>query len=111
QGEDSRSSSMSEPITVSSSAVVDFYPYRQPDGTIVLHLVNVSHPNAWRGPIDRLTPIGPVTVTIPERYFEGRRPQQATLRRAGEDVPLQSVPGAMQITIPAIRDVEAIRLI
>ena len=38
-------------------------PYRQPQ-RLILHLVNLSSPGAWRQPIDELIPIGPLKVKV-----------------------------------------------
>ncbi|HET8548986.1 MAG TPA: hypothetical protein VFL57_13310, partial [Bryobacteraceae bacterium] len=51
------------PLAVEGRGVVDCNLYRQ-RGRVVLHLVNLTNPGAWRAPLDDLYPIGPLQVRI-----------------------------------------------
>ena len=43
--------------------MIDCHLYRQP-GRLILHLVNLSNEAAWRGPMDEIIPVGPLTVRV-----------------------------------------------
>jgi len=51
------------PLQVESSGLVDCHLYWQP-GRLILHVVNLSHPGAWRPPLHELVAIGPLRVRI-----------------------------------------------
>jgi hypothetical protein len=51
------------PFTVEGAGLVDCHLYRQPQ-RLVLHIVNLSSPGAWRQPIDELIAIGPLRVKV-----------------------------------------------
>ncbi|MDP9366615.1 MAG: Tat pathway signal protein [Chloroflexota bacterium] len=60
------------PLAVSGAGLIDCHLYRQP-GRLVLHLVNLSHEGAVRGPVHELVPVGPfsVRVRLPEEIAGG----------------------------------------
>lgn len=43
--------------------LIDCRLYRQPD-RLVLHLVNLSHEGAVRGPVHELVPLGPLSLRV-----------------------------------------------
>jgi hypothetical protein len=51
------------PIRVEGAGVIDCHLYRQP-GRLVLHLVNLSNPGAWRQALHELIPVGPFAVSL-----------------------------------------------
>jgi hypothetical protein len=51
------------PVRVDGVGVVDCHLYRQPD-RLVLHLVNLSNPGAWRQALHELIPVGPFSVSV-----------------------------------------------
>jgi len=51
------------PLKVDGAGLIDCHPYSQPD-RLILHLVNLTNPAAWRQPIHELIPTGPLKVSI-----------------------------------------------
>ncbi len=51
------------PMSVTGPGLVDSYYYEQP-GRAIVHLVNLTNPNTWRGPVEELIPVGPIKVGI-----------------------------------------------
>ena len=51
------------PVTVDGPGLIDCRLYRQ-SHRLILHLVNLTNPGAWRSPVDQLIPIGPIKITI-----------------------------------------------
>jgi hypothetical protein len=51
------------PLTVEGPGSLDCRLYRQP-GRLILHLVNLSGPGAWRAPMDEAIPVGPLRVRL-----------------------------------------------
>jgi hypothetical protein len=41
------------PLEVRGAGLIDCHLYRQP-GRVILHLVNLTNPGAWRSPVDEL---------------------------------------------------------
>ena len=51
------------PLRVEGAGLIDGQLYRQP-GRLVLHLVNLTNPGAWRAPVHELIPVGPLRVSV-----------------------------------------------
>jgi hypothetical protein len=51
------------PLNVAGTGLIDCHLYHQP-GRLVLHMVNLSHPGAWRAPLHELIPAGPYEVDV-----------------------------------------------
>ncbi|HEX8984393.1 MAG TPA: alpha-amylase family protein [Bryobacteraceae bacterium] len=51
------------PLRVEGRGLIDCHLYRQED-RLILHLLNLTNPGAWRAPMDELIPIGPLRVKI-----------------------------------------------
>jgi len=51
------------PLEVDGPGMLDCHLYRQP-GRLVLHLVNLTNPGAWRPPLHELIPVGPLRVRV-----------------------------------------------
>lgn len=51
------------PLELRGAGLIDCHLYRQP-GRVILHLVNLTNAGAWRGPVDELTPVGPLQVRV-----------------------------------------------
>jgi hypothetical protein len=51
------------PIEVAGPGLIDCAYYRQPNRAIV-HLVNLTNANTWRGPTEELIPVGPFKVGV-----------------------------------------------
>jgi len=51
------------PLQVGGAGFVDCHLYQQQD-RLVLHLVNLTNAGTWRGPVDELIRIGPLSVRV-----------------------------------------------
>ena len=51
------------PLSVVGPGLLDCHLYHQED-RLVLHLVNLSHPGAWRAPLHELVPLGPFEIAV-----------------------------------------------
>ena len=50
------------PLELRGAGLIDCHLYRQ--RAVILHLVNLTNAGAWRGPVDELTPVGPLQVRV-----------------------------------------------
>ena len=74
------------PLRVDGTGLLDCHLYRQDEAgasRLILHLVNLSHPGAWRAPLHELMDAGPfeIAVSLPCTGGERRR----TLPGGGAD--------------------------
>jgi hypothetical protein len=51
------------PLSVEGPGVIDTHLYRQP-GRAIVHLVNLTNANTWRGPVEELLPVGPLKIGV-----------------------------------------------
>ncbi len=51
------------PLKVEGPGLIDCHLYQQA-GRLVLHLVNLTNPAAWRAPMEELIPLGPVKISV-----------------------------------------------
>jgi len=51
------------PLRVEGPGVIDAHLYRQP-GRAIVHLVNLTSANTWRGPAEELIPVGPLQIGV-----------------------------------------------
>src|SRR5664280_331410 len=51
------------PLEVEGAGLVDCHLYEQPS-RLILHLVNLTNPGTWRGPIEEFIQIGPLKVRV-----------------------------------------------
>ncbi len=55
------------PLRVDGTGLLDCHLYRQDEAgasRLILHLVNLSHPGAWRAPLHELMDAGPFEVAV-----------------------------------------------
>ena len=52
------------PIEVDAPGLIDCRPWRTRDGEVVVHLVNLNNPNAWRTPVQELVPTTSVRLRL-----------------------------------------------
>lgn len=91
-------------LEVEAPGLIDCRLYRSRDGALVLHLVNLNNPNAWRTPVQEIVPTGPVRVRVKHSLREGRA---RALVGGGKLVQRQS--GAWhEADIPVIADHEVL---
>lgn len=51
------------PIKVEGKGLIDCHLYKQKH-RLILHLINLTNPEAWRGPVYELIPVGPFQISI-----------------------------------------------
>jgi len=51
------------PLRVEGPGLLDCHLYAQP-GRLILHVVNLTNPAAWRPPAVDVYPVGPLTITV-----------------------------------------------
>jgi len=91
------------PLTVEGPGLLDCHLYRQP-GRLILHLVNLSSPGAWRFPVEEILPVGPLKVRI--RLIAGMRPRSARRLVSGDRVSLRLEEGWAQVTLASLAEHE-----
>jgi hypothetical protein len=95
-------------LSVEGPGTVDVVAWRQPRSWTV-HLVNLTNPHLYGGPLDEVTPIGAQEVRL--RLDRGARVEAARLLRRGEDVAFRrDVDGTVEVTVPGIEDFEVVAL-
>lgn len=92
-------------LTVEGPGFVDCHLYRQ-QNRLILHVVNLTNTNAWRAPVDELTPAGPLKVRV--RLPRGIRGVSARLLVRGTAAPVTVSKGWLAFTVPVIRDHEVV---
>jgi hypothetical protein len=107
------------PVRVAGPGCVDVHAYvqggEQPArgsgaldnaGRLILHLVNLSHANTWKAPVDEFNPVSEqrVTFTLPE----GRRAADASLLVAGASARIVSDGTTFTVAVPSVVDHEVL---
>jgi hypothetical protein len=93
------------PFALEGAGLFDCHLYRQP-GRLILHVVNLTNPAAWRLWATELIPSGPlrVRVALPAGFTPGR----ARRLVAGGDAPLTSGGGWLESTLERVLDHEVL---
>ncbi len=90
------------PLVVEGPGYIDCHLYEQP-GRRILHLVNLTNTEAWRGAVHELTAVGPITVKLP--VGDGKA-ATVSLRVAGEEISSEVEDGWIVFKIASILDHE-----
>jgi hypothetical protein len=94
--------------TVTGPGVLDVHPWQQQDSWTV-HLVNLTNPNLYGGPIDDLVTVGEQTVRLCVEDADARH--RARLLRSGDDVDLeQDAHGSITVIVPSVEDFEVVAI-
>jgi hypothetical protein len=91
------------PLRVEGPGLIDCLLYQQP-GRAVLHLVNLSNPDAWRAPLEELIPIGPLRVQV--RLPAGVSGRSVKLLVSGEGKTLSPAQGWTSFEVKSVLDHE-----
>jgi hypothetical protein len=94
------------PVEIEGPGLLDVHVYRQPHRTIV-HIVNLTNPDAWRAPATELYPVGPIRVRV--RRQDGVR--AGPVRLLVDAAQLSAVADAddeVDVQIASIRDHEVV---
>jgi hypothetical protein len=94
--------------TVTGPGVLDVHPWQQQDSWTV-HLVNLTNPNLYGGPIDELVGVGEQAVRL---FVDGADASyRARLLRSGDDVDLeQDANGSITVKVPSVEDFEVVAI-
>jgi hypothetical protein len=93
------------PLQVDGPGLIDCHLYEQP-GRLIVHLVNLTNPGAWRPPVHELVRVGPLRVRV--QVPEGVVGRSAHLLVAGETPTLSVNQGWAELDVDAILDHEVI---
>ena len=92
-------------LQVDGIGLLDCHLYQQP-GRLILHLVNLTNPGAWRPPVHQLVPVGPFQVRV--RLSEGVPGGSARLLVSGQEVTLRTDDGWAAFEVGTILDHEVV---
>jgi hypothetical protein len=95
------------PIEVEGGGAIDCRLYRQP-GRLVLHLVNLTNPLPWPGPLDEFNPVGPLRVRV--ELPRGFAPASAALLVTGESAPVEVRNGWAAFEVKRVLDHEVVAI-
>jgi hypothetical protein len=90
---------------VEGAGLLDCHLYRQPR-RMILHIVNLSNPGAWRQPIDELIPIGPLRIKV--RMQKDMPRGDLHLLTAGKNILSKMDKGWLHFELSKITDHEVI---
>ncbi len=91
------------PLIVEGAGLIDCHLYRQPT-CVILHVVNLTNPGAWRAPVDELIPIGPLRVSI--KRPEGVHGRNVNLLVSGQKISATPRAGWSSFEINSVLDHE-----
>jgi hypothetical protein len=95
------------PLSVEGPGLLDVHLYRQP-GRLVLHLVNLTNPAAFRPYATELHPVGPLRVRV--ACPEGLAPRRARRLVAGGDSPCRVQDGWIKAELASVLDHEVLAI-
>lgn len=91
------------PLSVEGPGLIDANYYRQPNRAIV-HLVNLTNTNTWRGPVEELIPVGPIKIGV--KLPEGVSGKSLRLLVANQKPAITLANGWAHFELSSIRDHE-----
>jgi len=95
------------PVEVTGLGMFDVTMWRQ-QGSLTVHLVNLTNPMAMRPNAHQLIPSPPQHVVI--RLPKGANAARVQLLAAGRDVPVAQAGGSVRLTVPSVLDHEVIAI-
>jgi hypothetical protein len=93
------------PLHVEGAGFVDCHLYAQPD-RLVLHLVNLTNAGTWRGPVDELIRVGPLTVRV--RLPDAVRGKRIQSLVSHQPLRARVKSGWVQFDVPEVLDHEVL---
>ncbi|MCS7314843.1 MAG: beta-galactosidase [Bryobacterales bacterium] len=93
------------PLTIEGRGLLDCHLYRQ-QGRLILHIVNLSNPFAWRAPMEESLPVGPLKVSI--RLPEAVKARRAVATVSGRTLRCSVHQGQANFEIPMVADHEMV---
>jgi hypothetical protein len=95
------------PVRVTGPGVLDVTVWRQ-EGSVTVHLVNLTNPMMMKGPFRELIPVGEQRVVV--RMPEGSRARRVQLLREGRELPVQQEGAELSLKVPSILDLEVVAI-
>ena len=95
------------PVRVTGPGVLDVTVWRQ-EGSVTVHLVNLTNPMMMKGPYRELLPVGEQRVVV--RLPEGSRARRVRLLREGRELPVQQEGAELSLKVPSILDLEVVAI-
>ena len=92
-------------VTVDGPGLVDVAVWRQ-EASVTVHLVNLSIPNLWTGPVTECLPVGAQIVQL--RVPTGGTVAEVRLLRSGSKMTPQVIDGVLTVAVPSVMDYEII---
>jgi hypothetical protein len=95
------------PVRVTGPGVLDVTVWRQ-EGSMTVHMVNLTNPMMMKGPFRELIPVGEQRVVV--RLPEGSRARRVQLLREGRELPVQQDGAGLSLKVPSIHDLEIVAI-
>ncbi len=95
------------PVTVTGPGVLDITVWRQ-EGSITVHLVNLTNPMMMKGPVRELIPISEQKVRV--RLPDGTQAKKVRLLEAEKRPRVEHSGQYLSVTVPAILDHEVVAI-
>jgi hypothetical protein len=92
-------------VEVKGPGVLDVTAWRQ-EGSLTVHLVNLTNPMMMKGPFRELIPIGEQRVTV--QLPAGAKARKVQLLVAGRELPVAQDGPRLSVTVPSVRDLEVV---
>jgi hypothetical protein len=93
------------PLTVDGPGFIDCPLYRQVN-RLILHVLNLTNANTWRGVADELIPVGPLKISV--RLPDGIRPKSVRRLVIGGTVGSTVVDGTVSFSLDRVLDHEVL---
>jgi hypothetical protein len=97
-----------EIVSVSGPGELDVNVWQQ-DGSLTIHLVNLTNPMMMKGPVRELYPIGPIEVSV--RLPPEVKPREVRLLVNKAPVKSREADGVLRVTVPSLTDHEVIAVV
>jgi hypothetical protein len=94
-------------VTVTGPGVLDVTVWRQ-EGSMTVHLVNLTNPMMMKGPFRELLPVGEQVVRV--RLPEGKGAKRVQLLRAEETPQVERAGEILTVIVPGILDYEVVAI-
>jgi hypothetical protein len=92
-------------LSVEGLGLIDCHLYRQSQ-RLILHLVNLTNPGAWRAPVDELIPVGPLRISL--ALPVGVKGKTARLLVADRKIAASITQRRAKLTLPSLLDHEVV---
>jgi hypothetical protein len=93
------------PVEVKGPGVLDVTAWKQ-EGSLTVHLVNLTNPMMMKGPFRELIPVGEQRVTV--QLPAGAKARKVQLLVAGRELPVAQDGPRLSVTVPSVRDLEVV---